>query len=579
LYIVCLATDYDGTLAHDGRVDDSTVRALERLKRTGRKLILATGRELPDLAGVFSRLDLFDRVVAENGALLFDPAAKKERPLAPPPSDQFIATLKAKGVAPLSVGRSIVATWEPNEKAALAAIRELGLELQIVFNKGAVMILPAGVNKASGLKAALDDLGLSAHNVVAVGDAENDHAFMQSSGYAVAVANALPAIKDTADFVTKGARGAGVTELIALVIENDADAFGVALEHGAVEVGRYLDGRPLLIHPHGQGALIAGLSGGGKSTLTEAIFERIAARAFQTFVVDPEGDYGASRLATVVGDAKAPPRLAEALKLLEEPDRNVVANMLAVSTEDRPATFASFLAAIMDLRARTGRPHWILIDEAHHVLPAERDPSVIALPSALPATVFVTVDPETMARVALERVDDLFAVGSKVTETVQAFCRALAIAPPSLPAQQLERGQALLWRRTRSEAPQIVAIHPTTEKSERHTRKYAEGELGEDKSFYFRGPADALKLRAQNLSLFMQIADGVDDPTWLHHLSRHDYSRWMNEAIKDEELAGEVRKAEALNDPAQSRRLVREAIERRYTAPAANAPEKPASRR
>jgi HAD superfamily hydrolase (TIGR01484 family) len=578
LYIVCLATDYDGTLAHDGKVDDSTVTALEKLKRTGRKLILATGRELPDLAGVFSRLDLFDRVVAENGALLFDPATKKETPLAPPPSDHFIATLKAKGVAPLSVGRSIVATWEPNEKTALAAIRELGLELQIVFNKGAVMILPAGVNKASGLKAALDDLGLSAHNVVAVGDAENDHAFMQSSGYAVAVANALPAIKDASDLVTKGARGAGVAELIALVIEKDADAFGVALEHGAVEVGRYLDGRPLRIHPHERGALIAGLSGGGKSTLTQAIFERIAARAFQTFVIDPEGDYAGSRLATVVGDAKAPPRLAEALKLLEEPDRNVVANMLAVSTQDRPATFASFLAAITDLRARTGRPHWILIDEAHHVLPAERDPSMTVLPPVLPATVFVTVDPETMARSALERVDDLFAVGSKVTETVQAFCRALAIAQPSLPAHELEQGQALLWRRTRSEAPQIVAIHPTTEKSERHTRKYAEGELGEDKSFYFRGPRDALRLRAQNLSLFMQIADGVDDPTWLHHLRRHDYSRWMNEAIKDEELAGEVRNAEGLADAAQSRRLVREAIERRYTAPATKAPEKPANR-
>jgi hypothetical protein len=261
------------------------------------------------------------------------------------------------------------------------------------------------------------------------------------------------------------------------------------------------------------------------------------------------------------------------LKALEEPDRNVVVNMLAISTEDRPVIFAGFLATLVDLRARTGRPHWMLIDEAHHVLPAERDPSVMALPVALPATVFVTVDPETLASAALECVDDLFVVGTKIAETVEGFCRALAIATPLLPVGQPERGQALLWRRGLGEPPQIVAIHPTAEKSERRTRKYALGELGEDKSFFFRGPDEALNLRAQNLSIFIQIADGVDDTTWQHHLKQHDYSRWMSEAIKDEELADEVREAEALNDPSQSRQRVRKAIERRYTAPASRASE------
>jgi hypothetical protein len=175
-----------------------------------------------------------------------------------------------------------------------------------------------------------------------------------------------------------------------------------------------------------------------------------------------------------------------------------------------------------------------------------------------------------MARAALERVDDLFAVGAKAAETIQSFCRALAIAAPSIPARELEQGETLIWRRGRGEAPQIAVIHPTAEKSERHTRKYAEGELGEDKSFFFRGPNEALNLRAQNLSIFMQIADGVDEATWLHHLKRHDYSRWMSEAIKDEDLARDVREAEAISDPDQSRRRVRDAIERRYTAPASN---------
>jgi hypothetical protein len=60
----------------------------------------------------------------------------------------------------------------------------------------------------------------------------------------------------------------------------------------------------------------------------------------------------------------------------------------------------------------------------------------------------------------------------------------------------------------------------------------------------------------------------VDDETWRHHLKAHDYSRWMRDAIKDPELSEEVRQAEDLEDPVESRRRVREAIERRYTAPA-----------
>ena len=156
-------------------------------------------------------LDLFDRVVAENGALLYDPATSEERPLAQPPPQEFVEALqRARRRADLRRARPSSRPGSRTRTTVLEAIRDLGLELQIIFNKGAVMVLPAGVNKATGLRAALDELGLSPHNVVAVGDAENDHAFMQASGFAVAVANALPAVKESADIVTQGARGAGV---------------------------------------------------------------------------------------------------------------------------------------------------------------------------------------------------------------------------------------------------------------------------------------------------------------------------------------------------------------------------------
>jgi len=214
MLIHALASDYDGTLATRGVVTDSTVAALERLKASGRKLVLVTGRELPDLKAVFPRLHLFDAVVAENGALLYWPGTGEARPLGPPPSPAFVAALKARGVAPLSIGRSIVATLDTQAEAVEAAIRDTGVAWQVILNKESVMCLPPGVNKASGLLAALAALDIAPANVLGVGDAENDHALLRACGLSAAVANALPLLKADADVVTPGAEGAGVTWLI-----------------------------------------------------------------------------------------------------------------------------------------------------------------------------------------------------------------------------------------------------------------------------------------------------------------------------------------------------------------------------
>ena len=100
-------------------------------------------------------------------------------------------------------------------------IGALGLDLRVILNKGAVMVLPPSIDKATGLAAALNELKLAPRNTVAVGDAENDHPLLDACGCGVAVANALPALKDRADFVTRGDHGAGVTELIDRLIADD----------------------------------------------------------------------------------------------------------------------------------------------------------------------------------------------------------------------------------------------------------------------------------------------------------------------------------------------------------------------
>jgi HAD superfamily hydrolase (TIGR01484 family) len=216
-----LATDYDGTLAHDGKVDAPTLAALERLRATGRKLILVSGRELPELERTFSHLDLFDLAVLENGALLYRPSDEEQKTLAARPPESFVRELKRRGVNEVSVGKAIVATWRPYEATVRQTIHDLGLDLQVIANKDAVMVLPTGANKATGLLVALDRLGISHDRTVGVGDAENDQSFLAICACSVAVANALPEVKERVTWVTDAGHGAGVAQLIARLLDDD----------------------------------------------------------------------------------------------------------------------------------------------------------------------------------------------------------------------------------------------------------------------------------------------------------------------------------------------------------------------
>ena len=217
-----VATDYDGTLAHDGKVDEATVGAVLRAREAGVVMVLVTGRELADLFNTFPYSTLFERIVAENGAVLYNPATQSVRTLASPPPPALLERL-ARQEVPVSVGHTIIATVEPHEHALLAAIRDLGLEWHIIFNKGSVMALPVEVTKATGFAAALADLGLAAEQVIGIGDAENDQAFLRVCGLSVAVANALPIVKAGAHLVTRSPRGAGVTEVIDRLLAGDLE--------------------------------------------------------------------------------------------------------------------------------------------------------------------------------------------------------------------------------------------------------------------------------------------------------------------------------------------------------------------
>jgi len=547
---LALATDYDGTLAELGKVRPETISAVERLRKSGRRVVLVTGRELDDLRSVFDRLDLFDLVVAENGALLVRPQTHEEVLLAEPPPPALAERLRQRGAKPIGVGRVIVATREPHEIDAVEAIRELGLEWQVIFNKGAVMLVPSGVNKQTGLAVALAELGLSMRNTVAVGDAENDHAMLASAECGVAVANALDSLKDRADLVTRGARGDGVEELIARMLEDDLRSVVVARH--ALLLGTRRDGTEVKIAPAGRRVLIAGPSGSGKTAAATGFIERLIASGYQCCIVDPEGDYEGMECLVTVGTADRPPSIDQALALLAKPAVHVDLNLAAVPVDARPRFFASLLPRLQEMRSRTGRPHWMVLDEAHHLLPASWQPAPLTLPRDLGGVLMITVHPDRISPAMLEAVDTALAVGSSPETALRALGKVPKVA--------VAEGEVLAWCNGKAEPLKLI---PAKEQQRRHRHKYAAGDLADD-AFVFRGPEGKLRLRAQNLSIFLQMAEGVDEDTWLHHLRQRDFSRWFRSVIKDEALAAEAEQIERRGGQ-ESRTRIRDAIEKRYT--------------
>jgi len=443
---LALCTDYDGTLATDGRVLAETVSALERLLASGRRLVLVTGRELDELQEVCPRLDLFEYVVAENGALLYKPSTREETPLAARPPDAFVSTLRQRGVGPISVGRVIVATWEPHETTVLSTIRDLGLELQVIFNKGAVMILPAGVNKASGLAHALEKMELSPHNAVAIGDAENDHALLASCECSAAVSNALPTLKKAADIVTSADHGAGVVELIEEMLRDDLASREPKLTRHHILLGTDDRGAEVRIPPHGETVLLVGPKDSGKSEASAALMERLGEKGYTFCLIDVEGDQGTVAKAVALGSPSRPPTANEIVKLFRAADESGVINLVGLPAGDRVPFLKELGPKLTQLREHLGRPHWTVIDETHDLLPADNAATDLLPLGAGDSVLHITTRPGLVAREVLCATTLIIALGASAQALLEEFCQASGVTPPATPLSARSDGTALAWR-------------------------------------------------------------------------------------------------------------------------------------
>lgn len=536
-----LVTDYDGTIATHGKVNRKTVDALKACKDSSRKIILVTGRELKDLKNVFPEFELFDLIVAENGALIFEPMTRKEILLGERPPQNFIDELIQKNVTPLSIGKVIVATWEPNELVVLQAIHNAHIEYQVIFNKGAVMVLPPGINKASGLHAALDQMQISPHNAVAVGDAENDQAMFRIAECSAAVANSLDSIKKEATIVTTGEYGSGVEELISSLIKDDLSFAAPLIKKSELVIGKR-DEEVFSLDAYRNGILVAGTSGSGKTTLTTAFIESLVETQYQFCLVDPEGDYTDFPDAVVIGDSNHLPVIEEAIKVLENPEQNVIISLLGIPFDKRPYFFNDFILKFTELRNKTGHPHWLIMDESYQLLPIKIEQTILNLPAMMKCLLVISTTPKNLNSSIFRFIDTVFVIGDEPAQLLSDFADRKGANNNFTSVLPLPKGKVWVWEESKPE-PYIIETKKPKHLNKRHIGKYATGDMKYN-AFIFTGPKNKTHLRATNALLFAHMAEGIDDETWDYHLKRHDYSKWFANSLHDDKLAEMAKEVE-----------------------------------
>lgn len=379
---VVLAAGFDGTLARDGRCDERCINVLRELSATGRKLILVTGRELRRLLEIFPEARLFDYIVAENGAVLHRTATRQSEILGQAPPEILLQELRRRQVTPLRVGSSIISTAAKYFESVREALRKLKLHMdyELVTNDDTLLILPPGIDKASGMSEALRELGVSRHNVVAIGNAENDLPLLASAEHAVVVNNAADSIKQAADRVTEGEYCDGFLELARELIATDLAA---SVPRRRVVLGKGEDQREILLSPCQDSVLVSGPDEVARTLICNRLLEQLMQQDYQCCVIgaDRNVPVAASRACfadmSSWGDAHDAPRLTDVLRALEQPTHSIEINLAALPIETRPVFVDALLLQLQALHDRAGRPHCILIHHAQHFLTGSQAASAI----------------------------------------------------------------------------------------------------------------------------------------------------------------------------------------------------------
>ena len=544
-YFRAIAIDFDGTLTVDGPPADKVLAAIDGARAAGLKTILATGRILTELHDVFPMVEhYFDAIVAENGASLLHEGVLHS--LSAPVESELDDALTGRGV-PYRRGQVLLATHAGFEDRIQQEIHRLGLECRLVYNRGELMILPPGVSKGSGLTKALEKIGISCHNTIAIGDAENDHSLLGDCEFGVAVANAVEGLKRHADLVLEEANGDGVAALLDRLARGD-DALLLAARR-RIRIGVFADGRPAEIAASRANLLITGRSKSGKSFVAGMIAERLMELGYSVCLIDPEGDYaslGSLPGVECLGRADMAPDIEEVRRFLLNRFGSVIVDLSLVETARQADCTQQLLRALSADRESSGLPHWIIIDEAHHAL---------GLPGALAKILeegqkgycLVTYQPQVLERYLCTTMDHLLVLpGGRRLTGPDPISEVERIAGLSLSPRLdgVDTGHAMLVDMGDSRQTHLIELAPRRTAHVRHWHKYVQGKLPRRLRFSFSGRDGRGSSTAANIQEFCDhVGDSAPD-TVAFHGERLDFSRWIREAVQEDALAAEVRSIE-----------------------------------
>lgn len=538
-----IAFDFDGTLTDHDRPAAETLDALGRLRERGISIILVTGRILSELEGVFAEVgEHFDALVVENGAVIVVDDHSSSLAL---PIDQTLVGALGVGGIDARQGEVIVATSAAEEHGVLDAVTDLGLECQLVRNRTELMILPSGVNKGNGLTAALGALGLSPHDCLAVGDAENDHSLLAAAEFGVAVANAVGSLKAEADLVLSAPDGAGVIELIDDVI--GPNHFWPARSRPGIAVGRDADRRPVLIPARPTNMIVVGGSGDGKSYLAGLLAEQLMAREYSVLVVDPEGDHrglGALGPSVVVGADQPPPPVGMVMSLLQRSDACVVIDLSGLDEPDRQQYLAEIPVEVEARRRASGRPHWVFFDEAHQSV-GQHEAALGTFEPAAHGYCLITWRPDDLPASIVASIEIVLALTSPAPDdAVVDLVAAIADQPKEVVAVLLARstGHVVVARRQSTEPPEVARLGVRLTAHTRHEHKYDAHGVSLERSFWFRDhDARTTGAVARSLHELEHELTQCQRSVVRHHAKRRDFSRWIGEVFQDRLLEEAVR--------------------------------------
>ena len=568
-----LALDFDGTIAVNGRLDRSVADAIRDARRAGVMTVLVSGRMLTDVQSVLPAPDLFDAIVAENGAVVQVQDAAHPIILARGLNPVLVAELRRRGVHPQS-GRCMTEFDAEAAPDVVASLHALDIPYGVGFERGKLLVLPQGVGKASGLGEAVWRLGSSLHNAVAIGDAEDDLPMLDVCEIGAAVAWGSEVLQRAAGEVVPGSGPAAVADYIRRLLA--METMPPPRRHHAplrLRLGTRANGEPVDADDRGRNILVAGDTKSGKTWFVGMLCEQLILRRYAVCILDPEGDYrclGALPGVIVHRVQPADDLVPDWLeRLLRQPTLSVVVDLSRLATGAKRAAVRSLLRAVDALRRALGVPHRVVLDEAHYFLHSSEDATLFD--PDLGGYCLVTHRIPDLAPAVLDACDGI--IVTRLADRRLAS-RLVGLANPAGSSEWIDViatlpiSEAVLLPMDPEDEHGITrfTFAPRLTHHVRHRQKYIDVGVAPGREFVFTRDGCATGHRARTLQEFLAVLPSVPDDVFTHHLVAGDFHHWFEHAVGDRALGEAIRGVER-GDAKKAREAITQAIRDRYLEP------------